>query len=294
MASAATVEDQETLPLTVIVAVKNEEDTIEDCLLSVEWADQVFVVDSQSTDRTEEIATRMGASVIQFVYDGSWPKKRNWALQELPIRNEWVLLLDADERVTPELNDGIAQAVNQEQYNGYYIKWKFIFLGSWMKHSWSHGWMLRLFRHGKGEYEDLGMRGEGGWDAEVHENVVVDGPCGRLNGLLDHYSEQSLFQWIRKQNEFSDWNAKRRLDQLAQPVPPLSFLFSGDPGKMRKWLKAVFIRLPFQPALLFLWLYFIKGGFRDGRAGYYFCLLRASHELNIQAKVYERKQGLLT
>jgi len=274
-------------PLTVIVPAKNEEKNIRDCLRSVEWADQVFVIDSQSTDQTEQIVKEEGREMIQFYYDGGWPKKRNWAIQELPIRNDWILLLDADERVSPELKKDIEWAVQQEDYNGFYLKWKFIFLGRWMKYSWSHGWMLRLIRKGKGAYEDLGMRNEGGWDAEVHENVVVKGKCGRLKGLLDHDSQENLSFWIKKQNEFSDWNAKRRLQQLKEGIPPHSYLWSGDPGKRRRLLKALFIRMPWKPQLMFIYLYVLKGGFRDGKEGYYFCRLRAMHELNINAKVFE-------
>lgn len=277
--------------LTVLIAAKNEEKNIRECLQSVVWADQVFVVDSQSTDRTAAITEELGREIVQFHYDGGWPKKRNWALASLPIRNEWVLLLDADERVTPELREEIVWAVQQSEYDGFYLKWKFIFLGKWMKNAWSHGWMLRLFRHGKGAYEDLGMRGEGGWDAEVHENVVVNGRCGKLKGLLDHDSNENLSFWIKKQNEFSDWNAKRRLDQLQQPIPSVRYLFSGDPGKTRKLLKALFLRLPGKPAILFFYLYIWKRGFLDGRAGYYFCKLRQMHELNINAKVFELQQN---
>ncbi len=275
------------LPITIIVPAKNEEKNIVDCLNSIEWADQVFVVDSQSTDKTEELVKAHGREIVQFYYDGGWPKKRNWALENLPIRNDWILLLDADERITPELKKELEWVVEQKEYDGFYLKWKFIFLGEWMKYSWSHGWMLRLFRHGKGAYEDLGMRKEGGWDAEVHENVVVDGKCGRLKGLLDHDSNEDLFFWIKKQNEFSDWNAKRRLMQMQEGLPPLNYLWSGDPGKTRKWLKALFLRLPFKSQLMFFYLYFIKLGFLDGKAGYYFCKLRAMHELNINAKIYE-------
>ncbi len=287
------IEEMDKMPLTVIIAVKNEEMNIRESVRSVAWADQVFVVDSRSTDRTVAVAEAEGANVVQFDYDGGWPKKRNWALETLPIRNEWVLLLDADERVTPELKEDIRWALQQDEYDGFYLKWQFIFLGRWMKHSWSHGWMIRLFRHGFAAYEDLGMRGEGGWDAEVHENVVLKGRVGRLKGLLEHNTNQDISYWIRKQNEFSDWNAKRRIDQLKEGIPPLSHLFSGDPGKVRRWLKAVFIRLPFKPDLLFVYLYLVKGGFLDGRAGYYFCRLRAMHELNIQVKLYERQKGLL-
>ena len=151
--------------------------------------------------------------------------------------------------------------------------------------------MLRLIRVGTGEYEDLGMRSQGGWDNEVHENVVVKGRCRRLDGYLLHESNEDLEFWIRKQNEFSTWNAVRRGQQLAAGFPPLTQLFSRDPVQQRKWLKAVFLRLPFKPSLVFLWLYFVRLGFLDGQAGRYFCLLRAMHELNIEAKMFELTQA---
>jgi glycosyltransferase involved in cell wall biosynthesis len=281
----------DSVALSVLIAARNEELNIVDCIRSVQWADQVYVLDSQSRDRTIELAEAEGAEVVQFHYDGGWPKKRNWGLETLPIRNDWVLLLDADERVSPALKDEIAGAIQDPDRNGYYLKWKFIFLDRWMKHAWSHGWMLRLFRHGKGAYEDLGMRGEGGWDTEVHENVVVDGTCRKIKALLDHDTNQGLTYWIRKQNEFSDWNAHRRMAQLKDPLPSLGHVFSGDPVKMRKWMKALFIRMPAKPTVLFLYLYVYKRGFLDGRAGFYFCRLRAMHELNICAKVFELRQG---
>ncbi len=275
--------------VAVLIAVRNEEKNIADAIRSVDWADQVFVVDSHSTDRTCEIAESLGAHVAQFDYDGGWPKKRNWGLRHLPITSEWVLILDGDERVTPELRAAIQRGVQRDDVNGFYTRWKFMFLGRWMKHCWSHGWMLRLLRHGHGEYEDLGMRSEGGWDNEVHENVVVDGPCERLDGYLLHESQEDLEFWIRKQNEFSTWNAVRRSQQLAAGFPPLSWVVSRDPVRQRKWMKALFLRLPCKPTLMFLWLYFVRLGCLDGQAGFYFCRLRAMHELNIQAKMYEKR-----
>jgi len=151
--------------------------------------------------------------------------------------------------------------------------------------------MLRLFRKGKGEYEDLGMRGQGGWDNEVHENIIVDGRSGRLHALLLHKTNEDLSFWIRKQNEFSTWNAIRRIQQLRQPMPSLFSLFSGDPLMQRKLLKACFIRLPLRPLVMFLWLYVFKLGVLDGRAGFYFCMLRAIHEFNVAAKVFELIQS---
>lgn len=277
------------LPVSVVVPVRNEEENIQACLASLSWAGEVFVVDSRSTDRTAALAEEMGAQVVQFTYDGGWPKKKNWAIQNLPFNYAWIMIVDADERVTTSLHEEIREAVNRHDINGYYVCWKFYFLGRWMKHSWRHGWMLRLFRKGEGAYEDLGMRGQGGWDNEVHENIVVNGPTACLQAPLEHHSNKSLSYWIQKQNEFSDWNAVRRLQQRRDPFPPLSALFSGDPLRRRKFLKAVYVRIPCKPVFMFLYLYVIQRGWLDGRAGFYFCMLRAVHEFNINAKIYEQR-----
>jgi glycosyltransferase involved in cell wall biosynthesis len=279
-----------TVPVTVIIPTKNEAVNIGDCLASVQWADQIFIVDSQSTDETCALGEKFGANVVQFHYSGGWPKKKNWALQNLPIRNDWVFILDADERVTPELRQQIDQAIRARDISGYYVRWKFIFLGRWMKHAWSHGWMLRLLRKGAGYYEDLGMRDEGGWDNEVHENIFVEGKTDRLSAPLLHETNQDLSFWIRKQNEFSDWNAIRRINQQNDGLPLLRGILSDDPLTRRKSMKRVFICLPAKPLLLFFYLYVIKRGFLDGREGFYFCALRAMHELNISAKVFERER----
>jgi len=279
------------VPLSVIIPVKNEEKNISACLASVDWADQVFVVDSHSEDATVDIAGAMGAEIVQFEYDGGWPKKKNWAIRNLPIRNDWFFILDADERMDDALRNEIEQAIKRDDVDGYYVRWKFIFLGRWMKHCWRHGWMLRLVRKETGEYEDLGMRGEGGWDNEVHENIVVKGKTTKMSSWLTHESNQSLAFWIKKQNEFSTWNAKRRLQQLREGMPSFSYLFSSDPLKRRKWLKALYLRMPFKPFLMFLYLYLFRLGFLDGREGYYFCALRAGHEMSIESKILETQNS---
>lgn len=275
--------------ISVIVPAKNESLNIEACLQSVGWADQVFVVDSQSTDGTIEKAESLGAEVVQFHYDGGWPKKKNWAIKNLPIRNSWILILDADERISDSLKEEICKAVTREDIEGYYLRWKFMFLNKWQRHSWSHGWMLRLFRNGVGEYEDLGMRNEGGWDNEVHENIIVAGKTVCLKEYLVHETREDLSHWIAKQNQFSSWNAVRRARQHEEPQPSLADLWGSDPLKRRRFLKRFYLRLPFKPLIMFFYLYFFKLGILDGLAGYYFCWLRAVHELNIDAKIYEMK-----
>ena len=284
---AASNQKQSSIPLTVLIAVRNEEKNIVSCLRCLNRVDQVVVIDSHSIDRTRELAEREGATVYDFEYDGGWPKKRNWALTNIDIRNEWVMILDADEQMTPELFDEISEAIQAPGVNGYFVRWKFEFLGRWMKHCWSHCWMPRLFRHGFGEYEDLGMRGEGGWDAEVHENVIITGRAKRLRNYLEHNAGGDLSFWIRKQNDFSDWRARRTLQQLGEPILSWRDLLRADPVMTRKWLKSVYIRLPMKPTLMFIYLYIIKLGFLDGKPGFYFCRLRSMHELNVCAKMYE-------
>lgn len=119
------------------------------------------------------------------------------------------------------------------------------------------------------------------------------GKTARLDAWLIHESNESLSYWIRKQNEFSDWNAARRLTQLLEPVPPLTSLLSDDPLQKRRFLKALYLRLPCKPFLMFLYLYVLRLGILDGTAGYYFCRLRAIHEFNIQAKITESRLARL-
>ena len=277
------------LPVSVLIPALNEEKNLPDCIASVQWADEVYVIDSGSRDATRQVAEACGAQVVDFHYDGGWPKKKNWAIRNVPIRNEWFLILDADERVNDALRDQMAEAIKSPSINGYYLRWKFVFRGRWMKHGWRHGWMLRLVRKGFGEYEDLGMRSEGGWDNEVHENMVVSGPTATLDAWLTHDSNEGLHHWLNKHNQYSDWNSVRRLRQLQEPRPPLSSALSSDPTTRRRFLKYVYLRLPLKPVLMFAYLYFFKLGILDGKAGLYFCALRAGHELNIEAKMFERE-----
>lgn len=282
--------DNQKLPITVIVPVKNEERNLVACLNSIPWAERVVVVDSQSQDKTAEICESHGAELVQFYYDGGWPKKKNWAMDNLGITTPWTMILDADERVSTELRNEISNTIAKAEVDGIYIRWKFIFLGRWMRHSWSHGWMLRLFRTGKGAYEDLGMRGEGGWDNEVHENIILDGSTTCLDTHLIHDTNEDLSFWIRKQNEFSTWNAVRRSRQIQESPIIWSAAFSSNPLVRRKFLKCLYLRIPCKPVAMFIYLYVLKLGFLDGREGFYFCVLRGIHEFNVSAKMFERKR----
>ncbi|MFN7623475.1 MAG: glycosyltransferase family 2 protein, partial [Acidobacteriota bacterium] len=197
----------ERIPLSVIVPVKNEELNLSACLASVSFADEIWVVDSGSTDGTGAIARQAGAEVVQFAYAGGFPRKKNWALANLPFKNEWILLIDADERVTPELEAEIRDVIATERgVDGYYINRKLIFLGRWIRHcGWSPSWNLRLFKHRLGRYERLETDAvENAGDVEVHEHVVLDGRAEYLRHDLLHEDFKSVYHFIERHNRYSN------------------------------------------------------------------------------------------
>ena len=122
------------LPVSVIIPVRNEAKNLPRCLQALREVGEVYVIDSQSTDNTVEIARSQGAQVIQFHYQGGWPKKRQWAMNTLPLAYEWILLLDADEVLTPELAEEIREAIQNPAVDGYSILLRIWFLGRVLRH----------------------------------------------------------------------------------------------------------------------------------------------------------------
>jgi glycosyltransferase involved in cell wall biosynthesis len=273
------------VPISVLIPIKNEAANLPRCLACVRWADEIFVVDSQSTDGSIAIAEQNGAQVVQFQFNGIWPKKKNWALENLPFRNEWVFILDADEVLPPEAEHEFAQAIAKAgDVAGYWINRRFMFMGKWLRHSYYPNWNLRLFRHSLGRYEKLTDSPTASGDNEVHEHVVVNGPTGRLRCELDHYAFPSVEVFVEKHNRYSNWEARVSADrQLAGSDAQLR---SDTVGRRRR-LKGLSQRLPFRPLLRFLYVYLWQKGFLDGREGYYFARLHGVYELLSIAKTYE-------
>src|SRR5260370_16867467 len=141
------------LPVTAIVAVRNEARNLPRCLESLREMGEVYVVDSQSSDATVQIAESYGAHVVQFHYQGGWPKKRQWAMESLPLAHDWIFLVDADEALTPELGQEILDATQNPNYDGYYIALRMYFLGRELLHSGASFEKLSLFRRAKDRYE---------------------------------------------------------------------------------------------------------------------------------------------
>jgi len=270
------------VPVSVIVPIKNEADNLARCLASVQWADEVFVVDSQSTDDSAQIANQHGARLEQFQFNGTWPKKKNWALQNLPFKHEWVFILDADEVLPPEAQKEFAEAIaNAGNIAGYWINRRFFFLGRWLRHAYYPNWNLRLFRHSQGRYEKLTDLQTDSGDNEVHEHVVVEGLTSRLRCEMDHYAFPSVDVFIEKHNRYANWEAR-----VAAEGKSSQFL-AHEHVDLKRSLRALARRLPFRPLLRFLYIYVWQKGFLDGREGYYFAMLHATYEFLIVAKTYE-------
>jgi len=280
------------LPVSVIVPVKNEERNIRACLESVAWADDIWVIDSHSIDRTVEIASRFTERIVQFDYSGGFPKKKNWALANLPFAHEWVLIVDADERVPLELAIEIHEVINHPNgVDGYYVNRKLIFLGRWIKHcGWYPSWNLRLFKHRLGRYECLDTEEvEQTGDVEAHEHIVLGGRTAYLQNDLIHEDFKSIYHFIERHNRYSNWDARvyHNLANGHEGSQRIDSSLFGSPVERKRYIKRLWAQLPLRPLMRFVWMYFIKLGILDGRPGLIFCTLMTMHEAVISAKIYE-------
>jgi glycosyltransferase involved in cell wall biosynthesis len=252
--------------VSVIIITKNEEHNIAKCLRSVDSFDEVFVVDSMSTDQTRAVAASMGATVVEFQWNGKYPKKKQWSLENLPFRHDWVLWVDADEEVYPELAEEIQSVMaSGPDRAGYFVSYDYVFMGRVLKHG-QRVYKLVFHDRTKGrfvEQDDLAAKTAG--DQEVHVHPKINGPVGILKSRMLHNDHDSLHHYIERHNWYSDWEAVLRARRL--PVN------SGEPQPgLRGKLKMVFDALPGKPMAVFLYSYVMKAGFLDGRAGLHYAL----------------------
>jgi glycosyltransferase involved in cell wall biosynthesis len=270
-------------PVSVLVPTLDEELNLPDCLDSVAWADEVFVVDSYSRDRTVQIARERGAQVVQHPFE-SYSRQKNWALDTLPFRNPWVLIVDADERVTPELRCEMETVLPDANCAGYYLNRRVIFLGRWIRHAgWYPNWNLRLFRHQLGRYDGR----------EVHEHVVLNGPAGYLRNDLLHLDRRGLEAFVARHNRYSTLEAAARFkaesDAPDRARLPVSLLAS--PVQRKRFLRErVWPRVPAKPLVLFVYMYLLRRGFLDGRAGLALCVFHAFQEFMVGLKLAELRR----
>lgn len=279
------------LPITVLIAVKNEEKNISKCLQALVPAQKIIVLDSFSADRTCFIAEQMGAEVVQFTYKGGYPKKRQWALSSLKIETPWLFLLDADEVVPPELWQEIEDAISSEASpDAFLITKGFHFLGNRFKYGgFSHAAVL-LFKNGKAKFEHIFDEPPTAPDIEIHERLIVDGQVGRLNTPLIHEDFKGLEAYIARHNAYSTWEANVRFKYLLTGgwgEHSIKARLFGNTQERRRFLKALALRMPVESVLWFCYHYFLKLGFLEGRSGLIASQIRSSYIAQARAKLYE-------
>ncbi len=273
--------------IEVLMIVRDEAPNIGHSVGSVVgWADRVWVVDSGSTDRTVEIARSMGAEVVHRDWLG-YAGQKNWALDTLPIEAPWVLIIDADESVTPELRALLLDVAHRDPESvpeaAFHVNRFFVFLGSAIRHcGYYPSWNLRFFKRGRARYEER----------EVHEHMVSDGPVGFIHGDLEHNDRRPLEHYIAKHNRYSTLEARAIMCQhQARATEALTAKFWGGPLERRRWIKRnIYPKLPARFLLRFLWMYFLRLGFLDGITGLRFCLFISAYELQIEQKLVELRQ----
>jgi glycosyltransferase involved in cell wall biosynthesis len=263
---------------SVLILTLNEEINLPACLKSVKCCDDIVVLDSFSSDRTLEIAQGAGARVVQRRFD-NYAAQRNSALKEIQYKNPWVFMIDADERVTPELMNEIEAAIsqNEPEITLYRVRRKDIFWGRWLHHSSGYPtWFGRLIKIGHVWIE-----------RQVNEEYKTNGKVGYLREhLLHHPFNKGIKYWFERHNFYSSWEADILHGERSRSFKFLSLL-SSDPVVRRKVLKQLAYRLPLRPLLVFFYLYFVRFGFLDGQPGITYCILRAIYEYMIVQKIKE-------
>lgn len=260
--------------IEVLIPTFNEAAHIQQAVASALAVGPVFVLDSCSTDGTQELARQAGATVIEHAFEG-YARQKNWGLDNLPFKGDWVFILDADERITGPLRDEVLRAAKSSSTTmGYFVNRIVIFMGKQIRHGGLYpSWNLRFFRRGKCRYEDRA----------VHEHMVCDGPTEYLKHEMLHIRRETMTEYIRKHIQYADLESsewvKVRTGAGGGARPSKMFR---DVLRYRQWLRRrIWPRTPCRPLLRFMYMYFVRFGFLDGRAGYQLAQLMASYEYMI-------------
>lgn len=270
------------IAVSVVVPVRNEEANLAACLERLGEFAEVLVVDSGSTDRTCEIAAERGAAVVQFAWNGHYPKKRNWTLLNHKLANDWVLFLDADEFVTPAFCSEVRRAIRVERCDGYWLNYTNHFLGRPLRHGDPQR-KLALFRLGKGLYEKIDEAAWSGLDMEVHEHPVISGEVGEIAARIDHRDDRGLAKFVARHKDYALWEASRTLQLRDAGVDVWGQLTKRQQKKyanIDKWWFAW---------AYFLWSYVAKRGFLDGGAGFAYAAYKLWYFATIRLLIKERQ-----
>lgn len=273
--------------ITIVIPVKNEAKNLLRGIEAVRSIGPVVVVDSGSTDDTQAVAQAAGAEVLDFKWDGKFPKKRNWTLRNYDFKTEWVLFLDADEFVSPEFIQELQAAIQSTAHVGFWLNFSNYFMGEELKYG-DRMCKLALFRIDAGEYEEIKEDSWSHLDMEIHEHPVLSGTIGDIHAKIEHNDFRGLKHYIAKHNEYSSWEAARYL-RLNANYRVGSESKSGEWEGLTDRQKKKYSNLAkwwFAPAY-FLVSFFLKQGFKDGRVGFHFALMKAIYFYQIRLKIRE-------
>jgi glycosyltransferase involved in cell wall biosynthesis len=256
--------------VSALVLTFNEEANIAACLESLQWASEVFVVDSFSTDSTVEIAESTGARVYQHAFENC-AAQWNWALENLPFSSEWVLVVDADERIPKPLAREIIRIVSNpdQECSGFYLKRRLWFIGRWLRHGGLYPtWIMRLFKRSAGRFGRYG----------VSEHFILKGRAGYLQSPFEHCNDKPLSDWIQKHDRYAELEAREyvRGELATSRASSIAARFWGNQAERKQWIKLrLWNRLPLlvRPFLFFFRNYILKGGFLDGGEGFIYHVL---------------------
>lgn len=267
------------LPVTVAIPVKNEEANLAACLERLHRFAEIVVIDSGSTDRTREIAEGFGARVVDFTWDGHYPKKRNWFLLNAPPTQPWVLFLDADEFVDDAFCDALATAVRNDGVDGYWLVYTNHFLGRPLRHGLAQR-KLALFRSGQALYERIEEDGWSRLDMEIHEHPIVEGRLGEISVAIDHRDDKGVARFLEKHLDYARWEA-RRYARLQSDPAAWETLTDRQRFKYRHLAKAWY------PGFYFLFTWIAKLGILDGAAGFHYAACKAWYFRTIRLLIRE-------
>lgn len=262
---------------SVLILTFNEEINIARCIESLNWCSDIVILDSYSADMTIQIARNYpNVRVVKRAFDG-YSSQRNFGLKEIDYKNDWLLMVDADEVVESYLATEI-EALPADNVSIYRMRRKDMFYGKWLKRSSGYPtWFGRLLK-----INDVAI------EREINEEYVTEGNIAHLKNHLIHYPfSKGIDWWFERHNRYSSMEATLVVEQTGKEFS-LGGIFSFDPVIRRKNMKACLYSLPFRPIIIFVYLYIIKLGFLDGKSGLKFSAMRACYEFMIELKVEEQ------
>ncbi len=269
------------LDLTIAIPVKNEEINLGGCLDAIGsgWAKKIVVIDSGSSDATAQIVTRRGVELIDFKWDGNFPKKRNWFLRNHTPDTKWILFLDADEYITTNFKTEVEKAILKDSYVGFWLNYTIYFLDKPLKGGYPLT-KLALFQVGMGEYEKIEEEKWSGMDMEIHEHPILQGPVGSIKSKIDHRDLRGVDSYLRKHIDYSTWEAARF--STLQNDSVLRKQFTWKQKIKYKLLNTVLIG-----PIFFIGSFIFMGGFRDGSRGFAFAIFKMAYFTQIYCRLKE-------